>query len=422
MKAALLLAIPVRRLFSSPEPLSMKVDLFNDASRNSTKLPGFGSLFLFLGLVTNCQAYWLMAANNVLTTQRIDPVVDPGQVSTHVHSILGGSNFGLNTSTAALRLSECTSIPVREDKSNYWYPIYRSARLLVQRYAWDDNGLSRRCDPTLRTFDPSSFAQHAVTFLCLNFNGVSARFDELPGHRCPSGIRSQINFPSCWDGVNIDSVDHQSHVAFLSSGPDNGTCSDPRFPKTLPRIFLEVYWYTQAFDESRRHAKVPSQPFVFSNGDPIGYSYHADFINGWDVGVLEGAVNECNCNPYGDPSCCIAKGIFSMNQFNRSYISNIVDELTLGSLDALPGNNPVQAHCYETFVDPVTPALLSPVYALHSTDQPPPRGTVSLSAQTAIVSQTATGRCIGNRARGLAPSGVMAILSALILLSVRPLI
>ena len=95
--------------------------------------------------------------------------------------------------------------------------------------------------------------------------------------KCPSGIRSQIvcapkmrslvrktqhvvqNFPSCWDGVvcanrpfnayrilkwlsfqNTDSPDHRSHVSFLSAGPDNGTCADPQFPKTLPRIFMEV--------------------------------------------------------------------------------------------------------------------------------------------------------------------------------------
>lgn len=66
--------------------------------------------------------YWLMGANNFLTTQRVDPVVHPGIVSTHVHSVLGGSNFGLNITTDDLRKSECTSIPILEDKSNYWFP------------------------------------------------------------------------------------------------------------------------------------------------------------------------------------------------------------------------------------------------------------------------------------------------------------
>jgi len=77
---------------------------------------------------------------------------------------------------------------------------------------------------------------------------------------------------------NVDSDDHLSHVAFLSTGPDNGTCADPRYPVTLPRIFLEVnlrflvrkfvpdttqvYWYTQTFDDRRNEALTPRQPFV----------------------------------------------------------------------------------------------------------------------------------------------------------------
>lgn len=47
-------------------------------------------------------------------------------------------------------------------------------------------------DPTLRTYNASSFAQQAVTFLCLDFNGVSTKFNELPAQSCPSGIRAQI--------------------------------------------------------------------------------------------------------------------------------------------------------------------------------------------------------------------------------------
>lgn len=59
----------------------------------------------------------------------------------------------------------------------------------------------------------------------------------------------------------------------------------------------------------------------FSHGDPTGYGYHAgsavvqemsvyglltrcsiDFINGWDKGVLQKAVDNCHCNAYGDVS------------------------------------------------------------------------------------------------------------------------
>uniref|UniRef100_A0A8H8CIG2 DUF1996 domain-containing protein n=1 Tax=Psilocybe cubensis TaxID=181762 RepID=A0A8H8CIG2_PSICU len=254
-------------------------------------------------------------------------------------------------------------------------------------------------DLTLRTLNASSFAQQAVTFLCLDFSGQSSRFNELPKTRCPSGIRSQINFPSCWDGVNTDSPDHKSHVAFLSTGPDNGTCSDPMFPVTIPRIFMEVYWVTQAFDDFRRQAAVPDQPFVFSNGDPTGYSYHADFMNGWDEGVLEQALDGCNCNPYGDPSCCAAKGLFDIDQTRQCYITNTVDEITLGTLDSLPGSNPVQADCYEQFSASYTPALLSPAFIYSTAGQTlSSTATISVAAQTVTIPQKAQGTCISNEA------------------------
>ncbi|TFK36514.1 hypothetical protein BDQ12DRAFT_686546 [Crucibulum laeve] len=391
------------------------------------------TVFSYIVMFHQAAAYWLMGANNVITTQRIDPVVYPGVVSSHVHAVLGGSNFGLNVSTSSLRQSECTSIPIVEDKSNYWYPqlyfqwsngtftsvsgsaviYYLFADAPGNTTAFPEDFKMVSGDPNLRTLNASSFAQQAVTFLCLDFNGKSSRYNELPSNRCPSGIRSQINFPSCWDGKNTDSPDHMSHVSFLSTGPDNGTCSDPNFPKTLPRIFLEVYWVTQFFDNFRNQAMTPKQPFVFANGDPTGYGYHADFANGWEAGILERAVDECNCNPYGDPTCCAAKQIFTIDQSKKCFISNTFDEITMGTLATLPGNNPVQDTCYEDFVDPVTPPVLSPVFVYNGTGLTP-SGTVATPARTASVSQTAQGSCVRNAGfrsfRPLYSSGIVGII------------
>ncbi|KAJ7054748.1 hypothetical protein C8F01DRAFT_1162793 [Mycena amicta] len=368
-------------------------------------------MWLILALLGCSEAYWLMAPNNILTTQRLDPVVSPGSVSTHVHAVVGGSNFGLNTSTADLRNSACTSIPIPEDKSNYWFPVPSVAGNAV---IYSSRFISLTGDPTLRTLDASSFAQQAVTFLCLDFSGTSNRYNELPrGKSCPSGIRSQINFPSCWNGKDIDSLDHKSHVTWLSTGPDNGTCLDANFPVTLPRIFMEVYWISQVFEDQRKHAMTPSQP-----RHPTGYGYHADFFNGWDSGVLQGALDRCNCNPYGDPTCCVDQGIFGMNKSATCYITNTVDEQTLGTLDLLPGNNPVQG--YENYIDPVTPPILAPVYVYNGSTGGP-MGTTATSAQTALVTQTADGSCIrkgGARARGLGRSAIRMWMSGILLVSV----
>ncbi|KAF8348791.1 hypothetical protein F5887DRAFT_1241665 [Amanita rubescens] len=327
-----------------------------------------------------------MGANNILTTQRLDPIVSPGQVSSHVHAVVGGSNFG-TLSTANLRGSQCTSMPIPQDKSNYWFPLlyfqwangsftsvnggvlilsidYLFSNPAGNTTAFPDDFRMISGTPTLRTYDASSFAQQAVTFLCLDFNGVSTRSNELPPTECPSGIRSQINFPSCWDGVNVDSPDHKSHVSFLSTGPDSGSCTDPKYPVTLPRVFMEVYWSSGDFDSYRSQAMNPKQPFVFSNGDPTGYGYHADFVNGWDAGVLQNAVNKCNCNIYGDPTCCVQENIFGMEKGPACQIPSTVNEQVLGTLPKLPGNNLVQSGGTNAVASPALSPLPKPTCRL----------------------------------------------------------
>ncbi|TRM61855.1 hypothetical protein BD626DRAFT_405212 [Schizophyllum amplum] len=379
--------------------------------------------------------------DNVLTTQRIDPILTPGRVATHVHSanraypVLGGSSFGLNsTSSALLRNSSCTSIPIREDKSNYWYPqlyfqwqngtfahVDGNAVMIWPDYLFSDIANSTTSfpedfrmisgDPNLRTFDTSSFAQQAITFLCLKDGDASEQFNELPQGRCSNGVRAQINFPSCWDGKNVDSDDHRSHVAFLSTGPDNGTCDDPAFPYTLPRIFMEVYWITQVWDVQRPFSWTPDQPFVFANGDPTGYGYHADFVNGWDPTALRNTLDKCHCDPYGDPSCCAGQGLFTFDQDTKCYITDSIEEQTKGNLDTLPGANPVQAPCYEAYIPTSTPAVVGPVYVYGDPDAANPADptytaldggaqvstpTVSTlrAASTTNVTQAAQGTCI----------------------------
>jgi Domain of unknown function (DUF1996) len=216
------------------------------------------SILFLLGAAGFSNAYWLMGASkqgrshrkssssltsytaNNLVTTRLDPIVNPGAVSGHVHTIIGGSNFGPKISTASLRKSKCTSTPIAEDKSNYWFPhlyfewkngSFSSLDVGVVIYylfsdkpgvttAFPDDFRMISGTPGLRSYNASSYAQQAVTFLCLDFNGVSTRHNELPTGQCPSGVRAQIvslycvllayischnnfalkNFPSCWDG------------------------------------------------------------------------------------------------------------------------------------------------------------------------------------------------------------------------------
>ena len=80
------------------------------------------------------------------------------------------------------------------------------------------------------TYNASNVADLAVNYVCLDYSGTSTTTNQFPTTQCPDGLRAQIVFPSCWDGVNLDSSDHQSHVSYPNgTAPDNGDC-----PSTHP--------------------------------------------------------------------------------------------------------------------------------------------------------------------------------------------
>lgn len=130
-------------------------------------------------------------------------------------------------------------------------------------------------NPERRAYDGSESA-NATKYVCLNYGGGGP--PEAPGFptvNCPDGLRAQVYFPSCWDGVHLDSADHQSHVAYPIDGFDHGTCPDSH-PVPLISIFYEFIFGTGQFANQWYGGK---QPFVWSMGDKSGYGMHGDFVS-----------------------------------------------------------------------------------------------------------------------------------------------
>lgn len=58
----------------------------------------------------------------ILVTERLDPIISPNGVASHMHSIIGGSAFGAAYNQPDLMKSACSTFPISIDKSNYWHP------------------------------------------------------------------------------------------------------------------------------------------------------------------------------------------------------------------------------------------------------------------------------------------------------------
>ncbi|KAH8899048.1 WSC domain protein [Thozetella sp. PMI_491] len=308
-------------------------------------------------------AFWRLTCDHTVVVERGDPIVNPGKVSGHLHQVLGGANFNLSMTFDDARNSACSTCRVKQDLSNYWTPVlfYKYPNGSVTQVKQSgatiyylprttsgstDNSTGVLAfppgfrmlagNPFLRSYNDVA-EQQAISHVCIGGNGGAPRFNGLPNINCPGGVRSQVYFPSCWDGVNLDSSDHKSHVAYPSAY-NSGTCPSTH-PKRLVSLFFEILWSTQSFSNMWYG---DSQPFVFAMGDPTGYGFHGDFLNGWDVDVLQQAVTNC-LDPSGVIDKCPYFDFYDATTIGDCYSPSWVNEDTASSnaLPALPGCNPI---------------------------------------------------------------------------------
>ncbi|KAF8158279.1 hypothetical protein B0H34DRAFT_846084 [Crassisporium funariophilum] len=326
-------------------------------------------------------AWFRVACTGPLVQERVDPIISPGSYpSNHVHTIHGGSNFAPNSTFDTLRASKCTSCLVPQDMSNYWFPkLYfqdpqtklfepvPNGGLLVY-YQNRGDGDKRNGGPGLKAFPPGfkmisgnprsrskKFAvgegsqgelrERAVHWACLRYpSSAGYESDGFPTTDCESGLNARVHMPACWDGKNVDSPDHMAHVAYLS-GLDNGKCPSTH-PVPLMKLFYEITWNVHDF-ASRWNPAVNKWPFVYATGDPTGYSWHADFQNGWDTNALQNAIDQCD-NPNdetgsGKTEACRFLTVLPVAQADQCRTPAIVKETIDGKLAKLPGCNPIQS-------------------------------------------------------------------------------
>ncbi|KAF2257378.1 hypothetical protein BU26DRAFT_537120 [Trematosphaeria pertusa] len=310
-----------------------------------------------------------------LVVDRLDPLVNPGQApSPHLHQIIGGNSFNtsMDPTVAPSDQATCTTCTFAEDFSNYWTAVmfFRAKNGTFKRipikgnvgFEQSSGGMTVYYTPTLS----NGAAKGAVTAFKKGFRMIvgnpqyrteaeAKQFRQLtytclkdamtrtgetldfPKQPCPAGIMVNVRFPTCWDGKNLDSPDHMSHVAYPSSGTfeNNGPCPSTH-PVKVPQLFYEVIWDTTKFNDKSLWASDGSQPFVWSFGDATGYGNHGDYVFGWKGDALQKAMDtNCNIN-------CPALKTQSIAQGNKCTVKRVVNEDIDGWLTELPGGMPVQ--------------------------------------------------------------------------------
>jgi len=133
---------------------------------------------------------------------------------------------------------------------------------------------------------------------CWNAGGASR--PTIP--RCAAGdfIAMTVEFPQCWNGKDLDSADHKSHLAYATPGRG----CPAAYPVPLPVITFNVLYPVKSGTDTSGW-RLSSD--LYPASQPAGYSAHGDWFNGWKQDIeqtwIHGCVNRpvsCGSHMLGD--------------------------------------------------------------------------------------------------------------------------
>jgi hypothetical protein len=228
-----------------------------------------------------------------------DPIVHPGRPgAAHLHTFFG--NTGTNAASTAETIRDSgnsTCLGGTINRSAYWVPAMidtATNRALVPAYAnfYYKQGYALAANaiqpipPGLRMVAGDPLNAVASTpntrFKCVGGpNNVNDQYGSaIPNCDVGAQVVQEIYFPQCWDGRNLDSPDHKSHMSYpvqMTQWPYTFQCPTSH-PAAIVEISFNIAYMVQSPGASKSW-RLSSD--VYDRSLPGGYSSHGDWFNGW---------------------------------------------------------------------------------------------------------------------------------------------
>jgi Domain of unknown function (DUF1996) len=261
-----------------------------------------------------------------------DPIVYPNQQgASHLHVYFGNTavNYA-STAESIANTGNSTCAGGIVNRSAYWVPALIDTRTGIA-VAPTENGVYykafgpdvdkvkpmpiglRVLAGNMRASTPEQVDVRSFYWRCKEDTAPTADTSAKPSiPDCEPGTElwMVLEFPNCWDGVNLDSPDHRSHMAY-SRGYDCPASHSYRIPNVTYHIKYKV-----RFPGDARYWRLSSD--MYNPSKPAGYSLHGDWINGWIPGIRDAWLRNCINTPRdSNNNLCDGRALGQLT-FNRA--------------------------------------------------------------------------------------------------------
>lgn len=244
-----------------------------------------------------------------------DPIVYPGTVGvSHLHQYFGNTATDQNSTYQSLRTTGDSTCNNMLNRSAYWIPAMLDGKGSVVRPDWLQvyykrfpKGAPECTFKGKACVDLPRGLRYVFGFNMLKPDDLStgAKYWTCQGGAAPNGVHvadlvdlrtactggtqvgAGVSAPECWNGVDLDSADHRSHMAYMRIDPNDGQAKCPAtHPYIVPTFSLSA-WYTVA---TTIGAEIGTWSLSSDNmpGHTMtpGSTLHSDWFGAWDDSVL----------------------------------------------------------------------------------------------------------------------------------------
>lgn len=331
----------------------------------------------------------LFAQNvGLLVDTRLDPLVNPGTCSSHVHSVYGNAQFGATVQHDIFEDDDWrntegkynqTTSDLIPNMSSYWAPSIYIWHEINQKYYLVPSFARPYYRIKIRDDDDRSNVHPFPKFLRLIVGDASRKNYWEPGNIDRDNIRwtlttfnrkitnylehgdwsylvdnlnitdqgqveMNLHFPDCLEvdsngTPKTESLGFRSHADYSSNRYPY--CPESH-PYRIPRLSLEVRYRIKSMRDLLGADVVDNvRNWRLSTNDASGAGAHADFISGWPQEMMENIIANCKDNTSkGDNADCILDDFELNGRFEKSVpFDNPVPQEQVHEVTSLPMGN-----------------------------------------------------------------------------------